>query len=88
MIASHTDMSIRGNDHRRARTPLVALGVALAITAGAYATSHGSGGAAPEARPTPAGSDSVMPSERAMSEMDRTIRALHGPQPQRLSTER
>jgi len=88
MTASHTDMSIRGTDHRRAHTPLVALGLALAITAGVYATSHGSGGAAPEAQPTPARSGSVMPSERAMSELDRTIRALYGPQPRRLSTER
>ena len=56
--------------------------------AGVSSLSHGSGGAAPEARPTPATNGSVMPSERAMSELDRTIRALYGPQPRRLSTER
>ena len=85
MNAPHTDISIRRNDldvhPRRARTPVVGLGIAVVIAAGAYATTHRSGGAAPEARPTQATSDSVMPSGRAMSELNRTIRALYGPQP-------
>ncbi len=85
MNAPRTDISVRCIDldahHRRARTPVVGLGVAVVIAAGAYATTQGSSGAAPEARPTPVPSEYAMPSERALSELDRTVRALYGPQP-------
>ena len=87
MTAPHTDISIRGNDsgarHRRARTSAVGLGVALVVTAGIYATTHGSDRTAPDPRLTPASSRYVMPSERAVRELDHTIRALHGPRPRR-----
>ena len=87
MTAPHTDISIRGNDsgarHRRARTSAVGLGVALVVTAGIYATAHGSDRTAPDARLTPASSRYVMPSERAVRELDHTIRALYGPRPRR-----
>ena len=85
MTAPHTDISIGGNDsgarHRRARTSAVGLGVALVVTAGVYATTHGSDRTAPDARLTPASSQYVMPSERAVRELDHTIRALYGPRP-------
>jgi len=85
MTAPHTDISIRGNDsgarYRRARTSAVGLGVALVVTAGAYATTHGSGSTAPDTRLTPASSRDVVPSERAARELDHSVRALYGPQP-------
>ena len=84
MTTPPTDLSIRGNNGgARHRRPIVGLGVALVVTAGAYATTDGSGRAAAEARLTPARSEYVMPSERAMRELDHTIRALYGAQSRR-----
>jgi hypothetical protein len=68
---------------RPIRGAAVALGVAVLIAGGAYGATLGSGGGAPQARPTPMPSDVVVPGGRVMNDLNRTIRGLYGPRPQR-----
>lgn len=68
---------------RPIRGAAVGLGVAVLIGASAYGATHGSGGGAPQTRLTPTRSDVVVPARRVMNDLNRTIRGLYGPRPQR-----
>ena len=65
------------------RGAAVGLGVAVLIAGGTYAATHGSGGGAPQARPALTRSDVVVPGRRVMNDLNRTVRGLYGPRPQR-----